>query len=241
MVMTPRGFLEQGREWRRGNSSRAPRPVSGRIPAGLSALFIAAVSIAGCDDTDVISLRLALADDGSGTVTVNSVQVPEAPGPVERGTSGATWSQRVNLVAASGSFEDLSSLRVEDIAFERGHSGENAGYVQVTLPLGAEAQWPDLLVAAESDQLDAASATVDPTGKVKLGKAFKIVLALPGRVVAQGTRPETRQAKMKIIDAVPADGDDPDAHENRVATLVVPLGMVRAATGTLTWHVIWSR
>ena len=119
-----------------------------------------------------------------------------------------------------------AALSVENIVFERGSNGPREGYVQVTLPLGPEARWPQILATAEPDELEAASRTVDPTGKVKLGKVFKVVLTLPGRVVAQGTRPETCHMKTKVIDATPPDAKDVAKYKNHVATLVVPLGTV---------------
>lgn len=208
----------------------------------LSALAVAAVAVAGCDDSDVIALRITVEQHGGGTILINSVQVPETAGPVERATNGVQWSQRVNLVAASGSFSDLSALRVEDLAFHQGSTGTGEGFVQVTIPLGKAAKWPGVLAAAEPADLADASLALDPSGKVTIGRKFKIMMTLPGRVVAQGTRPETRQAKMKTLDAVAAGDDDVDAeNENRVASLVLPLGLARAASGNLTWHVMWSR
>ena len=106
---------------------------------------------------------------------------------------------------------------------------------------GPEARWPQILAAVEPDELEAASRTVDPTGKVKFGKVFKVVLTLPGRVVAQGTRPETCQVKTKVIDATPPDAKDVAKYKNHVAIPVVPLGTVQSATGPLTWHVMWSQ
>ena len=134
-----------------------------------------------------------------------------------------------------------AALSVEDIVFERDSNGPREGSVQVTLPLGPEARWPQILAAVEPDELEAASRTVDPTGKVKFGKVFKVVLTLPGRVVAQGTRPETCQVKTKVIDATPPDAKDVAKYKNHVAIPVVPLGTVQSATGPLTWHVMWSQ
>jgi len=221
----------------RRSAHRASHPI-----LRLLALAVAAVAAAGCDDSDVIALRITVEQNGGGTILINSVQVPETAGPTERATNGVQWSQRINLVAASGSFPDLSALRVEDLSFHQGSTGASEGFVQVTIPLGEAAKWPDVLAPAAPADLADASSALDPSGEMKLGRKFKIMMTLPGRVIAQGTRPEIRQAKMKTHDAVAAGDDDVDAeNESRVASLVLPLGLARAASGSLTWHVMWSR
>ncbi len=201
-------------------------------------VLLALLSVA-CEETDVVAIRVHLDDPTGGTVVVNSLQAPQAQGPVETATQGVDWEQRMNLVCASGRFGDISKLRVKDIEFGGGSTTEGAGFVQIRLPRGPTAQWPSLMADAAPDQLLQAGRILQPPGGVRLGRTLKIKLELPGAVVTQGVRPRIHQIKTATSNL--GHEKDRAKAKNRVATLVVPLELAREGSGDVVWHVMWQR
>jgi hypothetical protein len=142
-------------------------------------------------------------------------------------------------VCASGQFDDITQLKVEDISFAGGATKDDSGYVQVRLPRGAAALWPNVVVNASSDQLKKAADTFVSSGNLNLGSTLKIVIQLPGRLVAQGTKPQLRGVKTSVNDIE----EEPDKTKaaDRVAMLTVPLATARKEQGSLVWHVMWQK
>jgi hypothetical protein len=193
----------------------------------------------GCDESDVVAIRVRMEDHTRGSLVVNSLEVPTQAGPVEAASSGVAWEHRVNLVCASGQFDDVTKLEVEDITFSGGSTGQDSGFLQIRLPTGSAARWPGTVAAAEPKKLNEATKAFAPPRTLKIGKTLKIVVELPGRVVAQGTKPDLQQIKTSLDDLEGAKNRARAA--DRVATLVVPLEFAREDRGMVVWHLMWHK
>lgn len=86
----------------------------GRSGCILSVL-ISMLLFTGCSESDIVSVRIQLNTDLSGTITTSSLQVPSAGGALERRSSGVNWNNRLNVVIAASAFSNLGELRLEDI------------------------------------------------------------------------------------------------------------------------------
>ena len=202
-------------------------------------LTISTTILSGCDESEVVSIRIRLDDHRRGHIVVNSLQVPTGVGPVESSGAGISWQHRVNLVSASGRFDDLSQLRIEDLSFSAGSTDEQSGFVQVRIPRGEDARWPNVMTLARPGEIKEAAHAFGASGHSKLGTTLKIMIELPGHVVAQGTKPQLRQIKTKVLDLDQIDNQN--KVRDRVATLLIPLKIVRQAEDAIVWHVMWQR
>lgn len=182
--------------------------------------------LAGCDDEDLTSIRVSINADGSGTIMASAVAVPEEPTGIERGTVGATWSDRVTVTAATGTFETLSQLVVADISFSQVVSASGIVTLAVVLPLGAEAQWTKMISPMSQAQREESARAFDRDGKIKsLGSKLKLVIELPNDVVGNGVTPRL-------------SGVSPSNKDN-VAELLIPVDTALEATGSLQWLLTW--
>ena len=189
---------------------------------------LALVGLVACDETDAVAVRVHLQSDFSGRVTTSGLRVPEPAVPMEHLSEGVQWDSRVHLVCASGVFENLAELRIEDIAFGVGEAGELLDYVEVVLPRGPSAAWPRRFVPLSEEERQRAADTIDPSGGTPaVGKTVKFELELPGRVIGHGLSSRPHGAKEKV--------------EGRVATLVVPLDSTLDDEESLVWHVTWRK
>jgi hypothetical protein len=191
-------------------------------------VLLTAVLCVGCDESDVVAIRVRLQGDFSGEVATSSVRIPEPAAPMEHVTAGIEWDDRLDMVCARGTFANLGDLSVEDITFEVGHAGEKLNYLEVTLPRGPEARWPRTLVQLSEEERVAAAKTLDPTGRLReVGGLVKIEIELDERVVGHGITVRARGAKEKA--------------EGSKATLVVPIESSLEAEEPLVWHLTWRR
>lgn len=199
------------------------------IPRTLLVLCLALTAlVTSCDESDVVAIRIRLAEDFSGEVGTSSVRIPDPALPMEHITAGIDWSDRLHMVAARGQFQNLGDLAVEDITFEVGQAGERLNYLEVTLPRGPEARWPRTLVPLSEEERVTAAKTLDPSGRMReVGGVVKIEIELTNRVVGHGITVRARGAKEKA--------------EGSKATLVVPLATALEPDEPLVWHLTWRR
>ena len=135
--------------------------------------------LASCGEEDLTSVRIKINADHSGTITASSVAVPERTG-FDKGTKGATWTDRVAVVAADGLFDSISRLVVGDISFEVDIADHGLVSMEVVVPLGAAAQWAKLVTPMSPEQRAESARAFDPDGRMKaLGTTFKMVIELP--------------------------------------------------------------
>jgi hypothetical protein len=183
--------------------------------------------LAACGEEDLTSVRLKLNADHSGTITASSVAVPERAG-FEKGMSGATWTDRVGIVAATGSFDSISRLTIGEISFDVEVNDHGMVSMEVVIPLGAAVQWPQLVAPMSPEQRVESARAFDPDGRIKaLGSTFKLLIDLPSNVVATGITPHLLGVTAS------SEGDE--------AKLLVSVDTALAAHGSLRWHVTWMQ
>ena len=183
--------------------------------------------LAACGEEDLTSVRLKLNADHSGTITASSVAVPERAG-FEQGMRGTTWTDRVGVVAATGSFDSISRLTIGDITFDVDINDNGMVSMEVVIPLGAAVQWPQLVAPMSPEQRAESARAFDPDGRVKaLGSTFKLLIDLPSDVVATGITPHLLGVTAS------SEGDE--------AKLLVSVDTALAAHGSLRWHVTWMQ
>ncbi len=183
--------------------------------------------LAACGEEDLTSVRLKINADHSGTITMSSVAVPERTG-FEQGTTGATWTDRVGVAAAAGSFDSISRLVVGDITFDVEVTDQGMVSMQVVVPLGAAVQWAKLITPMSPEQRAESARAFDPNGRMKsLGSTFKLLIELPSDVVATGITPH-------LLGVTTSSEDD-------AAVLLVAVDNALAAYGSLRWHVTWMQ
>jgi hypothetical protein len=194
----------------------------------LSLCLFSLVWLSACDDDDAVSIRIRLRDDGSGTITTSGITVPADATRVEGSTKGVQYGKRVLVSAAMGRFAALTGVNVADIVFTAGEGEGGFRYLNVTIPQGQGAQWPDAFMPLdERTRLDAAAA-LDPSGKSKdVGANLKIQIEMPAVIVSDGATGKVRGTK--------------NSEEGSTATLVVPIQGSRAATEPLVWHITWQK
>jgi hypothetical protein len=148
--------------------------------------------LAGCSEAAIVALRVQLEPDLSGTIAASSLHVPDQPGPFEAGAAGVRWQERAALACARGAFAALGELRLADLAFAAGSTATGLRYLQVTVPRGAAAGWPRLLLPADSERASV-DRTVDPRGELgRPASRITIEIDLPGPAVSHGVRPAGR-------------------------------------------------
>ena len=146
----------------------------------------------------------------------------------EQGMKGATWTDRVGVVAATGSFDSISRLAIGDISFDVEVNDHGMVSMEVVIPLGAAVQWPQLVAPMSPDQRAESARAFDPDGRIKaLGSTFKLLIDLPSDVVATGITPHLLGVTAS------SEGDE--------AKLLVSVDTALAAHGSLRWHVTWMR
>jgi hypothetical protein len=181
-----------------------------------------------CGEEDLTSIRLSLREDGSGTITVVSVEAPAEGAAVEGAVSGVTWKKRVSVNAAAGDFADPSRLKVADISFDWGVGDGGMGRLRVMVPLGADRRWVRTIAPIPEDQRSELAETFDPTGKIKtISASVRIVVELPRDVVSSG--------------AAPAGRGITASHKKNTATLTVPVDLKAARDESAHWHITWQQ
>jgi len=197
-----------------------------RPPIAVLVAFL--LTLAACDESDVVAVRVRLRDDLSGTLRTSGLVLPGGSGPVEQASEGATWGSRVEMVCASGSFVDLSKLKIADIAFAAGEGGPGIGFVKVVLPRGPDVRWPKSFSALSEEERKSVAGALDPSGKTEaVGSTLKLEIELPSSVIGNGVIGKTRGTKVSA--------------EGSVATLVVPFDTMLTPGDPITWHLTWQR
>ncbi len=199
-----------------------------KLPCRLMLILSICLSLGGCDESDLTSIRVTLDADGSGTIRVSSVAMPAEPNAIERASTGAAWSNRVNINVSTGQFTSISHLVVGEITFAADVTDQGMGHLEVVVPLGPDTRWMTTILPM-SDQHRAGPAwPFDYTGKVKsLGSALKVVIELPSDIVASGVTTE--------IPGVSASS------KKNTATLTVPVDADMPGGDSIRWHLTWTQ
>lgn len=191
-------------------------------------LILCAGCLSGCDETDLVAIRIHLKDDLTGTVATSALAQPTVEGALQVESQGATWESRVDVACAAGRFESLSGLKLADLVFHAGEAGDGLCFVKLVLPRGEQARWPRALVPLSSEERGKASSAIDPSGGTKnVGSVIKVAIELPKSVVSSGLTGKTRGTKA--------------TYEGAVATLVVPLDTAQSEGESIVWHLTWQK
>ena len=185
--------------------------------------------LAGCEEEDIVSLRIRVAADLSGSLTTSGLALPATAGAVESAGNGIAWIDRANVITASGSFKDLSEVQVGEIRFHYQHDGE-LNVLEVNLPRGEDVAWVRAFVPAVLDdpaRRSSMSRSLDPEGQAKrLGTTVKLVLELPADIVASGINPRARRLKQET--------------DHGHAELIVPVEVALGEGPPIRWHLTWE-
>jgi hypothetical protein len=199
-----------------------------RVLLPLVLVAAAVVPVQSCDETDVVSIRVQLAADGSGTVTTSSLSLPAEGGPAEAALPGVSFTGRAALTCVTGTFADVTRLRVADLAFSHGRTADGTTFLRVTMPRGPDARWVKLMSPAPpEDRQKAAEAFALAGNAKKSGSSIKLVVDLPKPVIAHGIFPRARGTS--------------EAVDDRNAQVTVPVETVLAAGEPLIWQLTWQR
>lgn len=180
----------------------------------------------GCDEGDASSIKIEMNDTWGGSITASSVVlVPEAA-PVQRDAAGAEWKQSGGIVMSTGTFADLAKLRIADITFAYGGTGDMPQVV-VTLPRGPGAKWPGALSVTDKGKREGAAAGLAALAP-RIGSVLKVQMTVPkGQQVATAAI----VGKGKGLNS---------AFEKTSATLVVPVDLAMAEGPDLKWTITWG-
>lgn len=186
------------------------------------------LGLSACDESDAVAVRLRVAPDFSGSLTVSSLSPKEAQAPVALSNSGVSWKSQVELRAAAGDFARLSELKLSDVELSGGEGADGLCFLRLRLPRGENVQWARELVPLDGGQRRDAARALDPKGKADgVGESIKFEITLPGKVLGNGLSGRTRGVKL--------DSD------NEIATLVVPVTTATSAGEPLVWHLTWQK
>lgn len=181
-----------------------------------------------CDETDAVAVRLRVAPDFSGTLTVSSLSPRGADNPVAVSNSGVAWKSQVELRAAAGDFARLNDLRLSDTEISGGEGENGLCFVRIRLPRGAGVRWASELMPLTPEQRKDAARALDPKNEADgIGETIKLEITLPAKVLGNGLSGRTRGVKL--------DAD------NEVATLTVPVTTALSAGDPLVWHLTWQK
>ncbi len=150
------------------------RWLMGGLAAGLCLL-------AGCNETDLGSMRITIKDDLSGDVTMIQMRSGAEARPDHAAEiTGVKWASNATIITTIGTFDSIESITLPGVRF----SGVTAGdlhTIRVFLARGPEAKWVALLQDTESQQIaQVAHALEVDAAAQRLGKNVKITLRLPG-------------------------------------------------------------
>jgi hypothetical protein len=173
-------------------------------------------------------VRLRVAPDFSGSLTVSSLSPKAAEAPLALSNSGVAWKSQVELRAAAGDFARIADLKLSDVELSGGEGADGLCFLRLRLPRGENVQWARQLVPLDAGQRRDASRALDPKGKADgVGDSIKFEITLPSKVLGNGLSGRSRGVKL--------DSD------NEVATLVVPLSTATSAGEPLLWHLTWQK
>lgn len=183
--------------------------------------------LTSCSSSELVGIHVALAKDGSATVTTRSlVEAPQAS-PVEVLAKGVNWSARAALVHSRGQTRSLAELDLGDgsIKFQPRLDAEPAS-LRVTIQRGPNAGWVKALVPAR-DARRAIATVYDPSGKTR-EIADVIRLEIAGLTEANGS------SVLPVARGVSADRD------GTRAILLIPAQTAVDAGDALVWDITWK-
>lgn len=187
-----------------------------------------ATLLAACSGGELVGVHVALAADGSGTVTTRALLLPADPNRAESLASGAKWSLRAALVASQGTFARIADLRLGDgtLTFQPDLDGERPG-LRVRLKRGPGTTWIEALVPDRDTRRSMAGA-YDPTGRTKeIAEVLRLEIETPATVITSGVLPTGR--------GVEAD------REGRRAVLLLPVRTAVEPGEDFVWEISWLR
>jgi hypothetical protein len=192
----------------------------------VAAAMIAGAAATGCDESDATSIRIRLKNDFSGTLVASAIAAPGDTGSLEKSIQGAALKDRIQMNAVSGSFDHLSKLAFEDVAFVADRSADGVSHVKATLRRGAQSRWARAIVPLPAAERKRLGPIFDTSGDGRdIGAKVKLQIDLPSRVIAHGIDP--------IIAGVKEDA------EGTRATLIVPVDAALADGPDVVWLVSW--
>ena len=193
-----------------------------------AALALACLLVSACDETDAVAVRVKLKDDLSGSVRTSGLALPAGEGAIQQASEGAEWGSRVQMICATGTFADVTKLKVADIGFNAGTGGQGIGFAQVSIPRGPGVRWPGAFVPLSAEERKSVASALDPTGRSEaVGATIKIEVELPSAVVGNGVIGKVRGTKTTT--------------EGPVATLVIPVESMTTEGDPLVWHLTWQK
>jgi hypothetical protein len=192
------------------------------------ALALVSLLCSACDETDAVAVRVRLKDDLSGSVRTSGLALPAGEGAIQQASEGAEWGSRVQMICATGTFADVTKLKVADIGFNAGTGGQGIGFAQVSIPRGPGVRWPGAFVPLSAEERKSVASALDPTGRSEaVGATIKIEVELPSAVVGNGVIGKVRGTKTTT--------------EGPVATLVIPVESMTTEGDPLVWHLTWQK
>lgn len=183
--------------------------------------------LASCSPSELVGIHVAVAKDGSATITTRALMDAPSPSPVEVLAKGASWTARAALVHSRGSAKNLAELDLGDgsIKFTPRLDGEPAT-LRVTIQRGPNAGWVKALVPAR-DARRAMANVYDPSGKTReIGDVIRLEIAGPSEANGSSVLPVAR--------GVTADRD------GSRAILLIPAQTAAEAGDPLVWDISWK-
>ncbi|HLQ38892.1 MAG TPA: hypothetical protein VK348_13870 [Planctomycetota bacterium] len=181
--------------------------------------------LASCSDKEIVGLHLALAADGSGTLTTRTLLEPAQAGPAEAQTKGVVFESRAGLLLSQGKFTNVSELQFGELRCSGDVRNAERPNLRMRIPRAAEAAWVKALAPGLELRRKLAK-VLDPTGKkTEIAANVQFELHLPGNVVASGVLPAARGVEA--------------SHERDRAYLIVPLDTATEKGEELVWDVSW--
>mgnify|MGYP005667668135 CR=1 FL=1 len=201
----------------------------------LCTAIAASLSISGCGEEDLTSVKLSIEASGKGKIVSTVIRVEDAKDdPIKKATSGAKWKeQRISVVVQEATFDDISKVQIAGIRLS-----VSGNLFRLTIPLGKSARWTEILAASENDA-DVINKLSEEQGIAipgKVGAKFKFVVSLPGKVIAKGFSPKIAEESSGGLLSFGSEGAQNEA------TLVIPLKKARESTEKeLVWEITWKQ
>lgn len=194
--------------------------------ARMKACALALLWLSACSDSELVGIHIALAKDGSGTITARALQATNVPGPAEARIDGAQWQIRASLVSSQGTFPSLGKVELGDREVRFLASNDDLPRLRVVLQRKKDLTWVQTLVPDEATRRTLAKVH-DPHSKQKeIADAIRLEVEFPDQVVSSGIAPTGRG-----IEA---------AHERNRAYLVLPVASMLVDDDELVWDVSWK-
>jgi len=201
---------------------------------------VVGLSVCGCNEEDLTSIKLSFDTDGRGVLLSTVTQAGSSKSdPVTKVSSGLAWKDKLSIVFREAAFDDMSAVEIAGIRASVSYSETNNTF-KLTVPLGQEAKWTEVLAASRKD-----ADAVHRLGKEQglavsrtLGTKFKFDVSVPGEVLSDSSQPRriAEDSSGGLFSFGSGGGGD-----NNSASLVLPLKKVRESDKEeLVWLVHWK-